>query len=74
MRESRLAVVGLQDPEAVPAEVHGHEVGDVVIILDHHQRLFGRDHPSSLPLPRRAGRAVLEKCDQRHRRVGGTHQ
>ncbi len=42
--EARLAVGGLEHAETVAAEVHGDEVRDVVIVLDHHQGLLGRSH------------------------------
>ena len=54
--EPGLAVVGLQDPEPVAAQVHGHQVGDVVIVLDHHHGVLVGGHRTSLPPPRRGRR------------------
>jgi hypothetical protein len=47
------AGVGLQHPEAVTPEVQGHQVRDVVVVLDHHQGvLIGAHGPQ--PATRRA--------------------
>ncbi len=48
--EAGLGVVGLEDTEAVASEVHGDQVGDVVVVLDHHHALLGLRHRTSLPL------------------------
>ncbi len=42
--EPRFPVAGLEHAEAVAAEVHGDEVRDVVIVLDHHQGLLVVSH------------------------------
>ena len=42
--EPRLPVGGEEHAEAVAAEVHGDQVRDVVIVLDHHERLFTDGH------------------------------
>ena len=42
--ESRLAVGGLQHPKTVAAEVHGNQIRDVVVVLDHHQGLLVGHH------------------------------
>ena len=61
--EAGLPVIGLEDTEAVPTEVHGHQVGDVMIILDHHQGVLARSHSPSLPPCRWRCLSWLGKCE-----------
>ncbi len=62
-RQPSLPVVRLQDSESIAAQVHGHQVGDVMVILDHHQGLFAGHHTTSLPPGRVPRRSWLGKCE-----------
>ncbi len=60
-----LAVIGLQHPESVTTEVHRHKVRNVMVVLDHHQRVFVGHHLPSLPPENHAGGSWLGKCEAR---------
>ena len=42
--QAGLAVVELEHPEPVPPEVHGHEVRDVMVVLDHYHCVLCAHH------------------------------
>ena len=57
--QAALGVVGLHHPEAVPAQVHGDQVADVVVVLDHHHadsRRSPSDQPATAVASRRRHR------------------
>ncbi len=54
-------LVGLQDPEPVPPQVHGHQVGYVVIILDDHHGVSSGHHRDQPAIPRTGPSATVRR-------------